>query len=79
MKDLTFSIDHTSLKDCDVEVRCMRVDSPFELEMEFPPKFSLKVNNRKEAKLADQEFNVAKRRKDFAFTIVEDLDPSKPD
>jgi len=54
-------------------LRCIKVNSKFEYETEFPPGFSFKVNSAKKIDYKARDPNVAGRRKDLPFMIGDDL------
>ncbi|TNV74098.1 hypothetical protein FGO68_gene12587 [Halteria grandinella] len=78
LKELTFHFDPSLHKneDYEIEVRCMLADSTRDYVQEFPPRFSLRVNQGKEVKLRDVDVTQGKRRVDTSIVIKEDLEAS---
>ncbi|CDW75622.1 zf-miz domain containing protein [Stylonychia lemnae] len=71
---LNFNYYKASLKpNEEIELRCLKINSKFEYETEFPPGFSFKVNNAKKNEVKARDPNVAGRRKDLPYMIGQDL------
>eukprot|EP00347_Sterkiella_histriomuscorum_P023127 403335843 len=56
-----------------IQIRCIKLGSKFEYECEFPPGYSVKVNNRKRTDVPPRNSMMAGRRRDFPFDIQDEL------
>jgi hypothetical protein len=57
---------------------CLKLNSKFAFENEFPPDCSIAVNTRGVHRYVSNESD-SKRRKDFPLDITEELNAKKPD
>ena len=71
---MMFHVRTSELNGLDVELRCIKINSQFEYEMEMPPNCTIKINNTQPIPFQTNPL-IAQRRKDAPLSIKALLKP----